>query len=152
MKAEPESDHRSTPPQPSYAESLRLTLRTIAALIFTGSAIFWLLFAIAQFLVLDIADSVGNLDAVSERASGAGLALFVLSILAICLTTGQFGRGRIVRFLTEAILVAIIATSLLLYPTHTILQAITRASAQFVNLLAIILAIAANYLPRKPEA
>ena len=74
------------------------------------------------------------------------------NMLAVSASTGLLGRGAFSRFLTEALLVAVIATSLLLYPTQTVAQGITRICMQFLDVLALSLAIKANYLPRKPEA
>lgn len=152
MKLQPGSDHRNITSPARDAEVRSLTLRTIASLIFTASAIFWGLFALAQFPWIDLADNYGSLVKFAERESAAGAVLFVLNILAISLTTGLLGRGRIVRFLTESILIATIAVSLWLYPTPAVWQTPIRLAVHATDLCALVLAIAANYLTRKPDA
>lgn len=117
--------------------SSQLTLRTIAALLFTALAIFWCVFAVTQLLSLDTA---------SERAAGAGAVLFVLNLLAIGVTTGLFGRGPFARFSAEAILVAMIAVSFWLYPSPPVWQGPFRLAAHATDLLALSLAITANYM------
>jgi len=128
-------------------------MRTVAALLFTSTAVFWIVFALGQLLLFETADSIGSpFVAASQRAATAGLTMFVVNMLAVSASTGLLGRGAFSRFLTEALLVAVIATSLLLYPTQTVAQGITRICMQFLDVLALSLAIKANYLPRKPEA
>jgi hypothetical protein len=125
-------------------------MRTVAALLFTSTAIFWGVFALGQLLVFEIADSVGGSYATaSQCAAAAGLALLAVNMLAISATTGLFGRGAFARYLTEALLVAVIGASVLLYPTQTVAQGITRICIQFLDVLALSLAIAANYWTRQ---
>lgn len=148
---QPENGHPTTPLAPRDAER-QLTLRTVAAHLFTGSAIFWALFGLAQLLVFEIADAVGTVEAASKRASLAGLAMFLANLLAIGATTGLLGRGRFARFVIEGLLVGVIAVSLLLYPTATFAEGVKRLSMQLVVVLGLGLAIRANYFSRKAEA
>ncbi len=117
-------------------DSLRLTLRTIAALVSTVSAVFWILFAIGQFFSF-----------ASETTFVAGAYLFGLNILAISVTTGLFGRGRLSSFLAQGVFLAMVAASLSLYPMPQVWKFPIRLTVHVIGLLAITLTIVSNSIP-----
>src|SRR5690349_3339800 len=98
------------------SETSRFNLRFAAVAVFTCSAIFWLLFSLAEYPWIVIADAVGSTGA-SERAAVAGGWLFLLSLLAIAASAGMFGRGSSSAPISLLLLIGWIAATLWLYPT-----------------------------------
>jgi hypothetical protein len=130
-------------PEPSHAaaESARrrsLAVRTTVILLATASAIFWLLFAVAEFPLIVPADSISALVQEREQASLAGACLLVLSLLTISITAGFFGRGTFARAFAGLLVVGWLMNGLLLFPTFDVSAYPFRAAAYGLGIALVI--------------
>lgn len=125
---------------------MNLPLRTLAIAILTGSAIFWMLFGVTEYPWIVPADGVGSSAAkAAERVSFAGASLFVLSLIAIWLPTGMFGRGNLLLGVSGAILLGWLLVFPWLYPNWSLHDYAWRLAAHALGLMALLMGTAATY-------
>ncbi len=99
-------------------------MRLFVTVSFTGLAIFWMLFCVSPHAWMAIN---------SERSLMAGGCLFFLSLIAIWLPTGFFGRGRFFLGLAVVVMAGWLAVSPWLYPSLTLDEIRYRLSAHVMG-------------------
>ncbi|MEX0703665.1 MAG: hypothetical protein WD069_16330 [Planctomycetales bacterium] len=75
-------------------QNLALAVRAAVILLATLAAIFWMLFAFAEYPWIVPPDHVVSLVEARERSAAAGAALCILSLGTISTTAGYVGRSR----------------------------------------------------------
>ncbi len=113
------------------------TMRILTVLFFTFSAIYWLLFAISQYPLVVAPDH--NDLTVYEHSAAASAWLFLLSLIAIWLPTGFFGRGKVLLGMSLATVFGWLVAAVWLFPTSPLTD---YARSFSVNLLGAIFLIA----------
>lgn len=111
-------------------------MRAFLVFSFTCLAIFWLLLSYSPFTLF-------AMD--SERFLMAARCLFVLSLIAIWLPTGFFGRGRFVLCLTFAVMACWLAVTPWLYSSFSLDEIRYRLSAHVMGFVALGIAMITTY-------
>lgn len=113
-------------------------MRRLIVVIFTLSAVFWLVFSVFQFPWIVPADHNSSVVALAERSSQAGAWLFLLSLIAIWLPTGLYGRDRSLVVVTIVLLVGWLTVFPWLYPGLSVIEFPIRLGVYVVGFVSVV--------------
>lgn len=123
-------------------------MHIMIVVIFTLSAVFWLLFSLCHFPWIVPADHNSTLVALAEQSSQAGAGLFFLSLIAIWLPTRLYGRRLSLVVVAVSLLVGWMAVIPWLYPRLTVIEFPIRLGAHVLGFVSLVVGMITTFRRR----